>query len=116
MLNSRPVGLLLGVYKKDGGAQELDSHLPDSWTAISADDMIIGDGTAGKNSVNYSPDNGQRRLNYIQAKIDHWHSTWVQACQDRLFTIDCPWVDKSRNLQQGDVACLIQTNWELLGR
>ena len=53
MLNSRPVELLLGIYKKDEGAgQELDSHFQDSWTAISANDMIIGDVTAGNQSVN----------------------------------------------------------------
>ena len=86
----------------------MDSHLQDSWTAISASDMLIGDGTEGNTSVNNSPDNGPRRLDYIQAKIDHWHSTWVQACQDRLFTRDCKWVNKSRNLEPGDMLWLIQ--------
>jgi hypothetical protein len=44
MLNSRPVELLLGVYSKGGGAQEIDYSLPDSWTAITPNNLLIGDG------------------------------------------------------------------------
>jgi hypothetical protein len=52
MLNSRPVELLLGVYSKSGGAQEIDSNLPDSWTAITPHDLLIGDGQIGSHKSN----------------------------------------------------------------
>ena len=44
MLNSRPVELLLGSYSRGGGGQELDSNMPDSWTAITPNDLLISDG------------------------------------------------------------------------
>ena len=43
ILNSRPVELILGTYSKEGGAQELDSNLPDSWTCITPNDLLLGD-------------------------------------------------------------------------
>ena len=55
----------------------MDSQLPDSWTAISANDMLIGDRTAGNTSVNYSPDNGPIRHDYIQAKKDYTHHLYT---------------------------------------
>ena len=81
MLNSRPVELLLGVYSKAGGAQEVDSNLPDTWRAITANDMIIWDGATGCQNLNYSPDTGPRRLAYIQDKIDQWHRVPGQTFQ-----------------------------------
>jgi hypothetical protein len=107
MLNSRPVELLLGVYSKAGGAQEVDSNLPDTWRAITANDMIIGDGATGCQNINYSPDTGPRRLAYIQDKIDQWHRVWLETCQDRLFKRDSRWVTKSKNLEPGDVVWMI---------
>ena len=110
MLNSRPIELLLGVYKTNHQrpAQEIDSNLPESWSAITANDMIIGDGTAGGQSHNFNPDTGPRRLAYMEDKIAQWHSIWLDTCQDRLFKRDSRWVSTSKNLMPGDVVWLIQ--------
>ena len=56
MLNSHPVELLLGVYSRGGGGQEVDSSLPD---------MLIGSGSPGSMKTNHSPDTGPRRLEKI---------------------------------------------------
>ena len=98
MLNTRPVELLLG-----GEGQEVDSSLPDSWTAIKQNDMLISSGHTGLMKSNHSPDTGPRRLASIQNKINQWHLAWIEACQDRLFMRDFRWVPKSRNLKTGDV-------------
>ena len=70
MLNSLSLELLLGVYTMDAGAQEVESNLPETWTAITANDLMIGDGRTGCQNINYSPDTVSRRLAYIQDKID----------------------------------------------
>ena len=108
MLNSRPVELLLGTYSKGGGGQELDSDMPDTWTAITPNDLLISDGHAGSMKTNYRPETGPRRLAHIQQKIDQWHTAWVEACQDKLFQRDGRWVKKTRNLKEGDVVWMIQ--------
>ena len=107
MLNSRPVELLLGSYSRGGGGQEIDSDLPDSWTAIMPNDLLISDGHAGSMKTNYSPETGPRRLAHIQRKIEQWHMAWIEACQDRLFMRDARWVKKTRNLKVGDVVWMI---------
>ena len=107
MLNSRPVELLLGAYSKGGGGQEVDSSLPDTWTAITPNDMLISSGHTGSMKSNHSPDTGSSRLAGIQKKINQWHLAWIEACQDRLFMRDFGWVTKSRNLKTGDVVWMI---------
>ena len=106
MLNSRPVELLLGVYSRDGGSQETDSSILDTWTAITPNNMIIGSGKTGSLKSNYSPDTGPRRLAKIESKINQWHQAWIEACQDRLFMRENIWVKKTRKI--GDVVWLIQ--------
>ena len=108
ILNSRPVELLLGSYSRDGGAQEEESSLPDSFTAITPNDLLIGAGHTGSLRCNYSPDSGPRRLAKMRDKIEMWHSAFIDACQDRLFVRDCRWTDKKRNLLVGDVVWMIQ--------
>ena len=108
ILNSRPVELLLGSYSRDGGAQEEESSLPDSFTAITPNDLLIGAGHTGSLRSNYSPDSGPRRLAKMRDKIEMWHSAFIDACQDRLFVRDHRWVDKKRNLVVGDVVWMIQ--------
>ena len=107
MLNSRPVELLLGSYSRGGGGQELDSSLPDSWTAITPNDLLISDGKIGSLKTNFSPETGPRRLAHIQKKIEQWHLAWIEACQDRLFVRDARWVEKTRNLRVGDVVWMV---------
>ena len=85
-----------------------NSNLPDTWSAITANDMIIGDGTAGGQSNNFSPDTGPRSLAYMEDKISQWHKIWFDTCQYRLFKRDSRWVSKSQNLVPGDVVWLIQ--------
>jgi hypothetical protein len=87
MLNSRLVELLLGVYSKSGGAQEIDSSLPDSWTAITPKDLLIGDDRTGSLKSNYT-ETGPARLAKIEKKVSQWHQVWVEACQDTLFRQD----------------------------
>ena len=60
MLNSRTVELILGPYSKGGGGQEVDSSLPDTWTAITPNDMLISSGHTGSIKSNHSPDTGPR--------------------------------------------------------
>ena len=108
ILNSRPVELLLGSYSKSGGGQEEESSLPDSFTAITPNDLLIGAGFTGSLRSNYSPDTGPRRLENIKSKIDQWHTAFIDACQDRLFVRDHRWVEKTRNLRVGDVVWMIQ--------
>ena len=108
MLNSRPVELLLGTYSKGGGGQELDSDMPDTWTAITPNDLLISDGHAGSMRTNYSPETGPKRLAHIQQKIEQWHMAWLEACQDKLFQRDGRWVKKTRNMREGDVVWMIQ--------
>ena len=102
MLNTRPVELLLG-----GEGQEVDSSLPDSWTAIKQNDMLISSGHTGLMKSNHSPDTGPRRLASIQNKINQWHLAWIEACKDRLFMRDFRWVPTSINLKTGDVIWMI---------
>ena len=97
ILNSRPVELLMESYKKDGGAQELESNLPDTCTAITPNDLLIGDGSVGNERLNYT-EQGPRRLEKIGQKIQQWHAAWVEGCQDRLFQCDPRWVKKTGNL------------------
>ena len=52
MLNSRPVELQLGAYIRSGGGQELDSMLPDTFTAITSNDLLIGDGQTFSAKIN----------------------------------------------------------------
>ena len=42
VLNSRPIELQLGSYSNDGGGQEEVSSLPETFTAISSNDLLIG--------------------------------------------------------------------------
>ena len=72
MLNSRPVELLLGAYSMDGRAQEIDSCLPDSWSAITPNDLLIGDGRTGSLKSNYT-ESGPSRLAKIENKVTQWH-------------------------------------------
>ena len=88
MLNSRPVELLLGVYARDGGSQEIDSSMPDTWTAITPNDMLIGSGGVGSVKTTYTTESGPRRLAKIENKVIQWHQAWIDACQDKLFTRD----------------------------
>ena len=82
--------------------------MPDSWTAITPNDLLIYDGQAGSLKTNYSPETGPRRLAHIQRKIEQWHMAWIEACQDRLFMRDARWVKKTRNLKVGDVVWMIE--------
>ena len=82
--------------------------MPDTWTAITPNDMLIGSGSPGSMKTNHSPDTGPRRLEKIENKITQWHQAWIEACQDRLFMRDYRWVRKSRNLMVGDVVWMIQ--------
>ena len=107
ILNSRPVELLLGAYKKDGGGQEIDSHLPDSFTAITPNDLLIGSGDVGSLRTNYC-DTGPQRLAKIENKVAQWHSAFIQGCQDRLFCRDPRWTKKELNVQVGDAVWMIQ--------
>ena len=107
MLNSRPVELLLGVYSRSGGAQEIDSNLPDSWTAITPNDLLIGDGRTGSIKSNYT-ETGPARLAKIENKVSQWHQAWVETCQDTLFRQDPRWAKKTRNIEVGDIVCLVQ--------
>jgi hypothetical protein len=70
MLNSRPVELLLNAYSKSGGAH---SSLPDSWTAITPNDLLIGDGRTGSLKSNYT-ETGPARLAKIENKVSQ---AWV---------------------------------------
>ena len=45
---------------------------------------------------------------HIQKKIEQWHLAWIEACQDRLFVRDARWVEKTRNLQVGDVVWMVE--------
>ena len=54
ILNSRPVELILGAYSKEGGAQEIDSNLPDSWTCVTPNDLLIGDDGVGSARTSYT--------------------------------------------------------------
>ena len=85
MLNSRPVELLLNAYSKSGGAH---SSLPDSWTAITPNDLLIGDGRTGSLKSNYT-ETGPARLAKIENKVSQ---AWMEVCQDKLFTRDPRWV------------------------
>ena len=104
MLNSRPVELLLNAYSKSGGAH---SSLPDSWTAITPNDLLIGDGRTGSLKSNYT-ETGPARLAKIENKVSQWHQAWVEACQDTLFRRDPRWVKKTRNIEVGDIVWLVQ--------
>ena len=44
----------------------------------------------------------------LKEKIYQWHSTWVEACQDRLFQRDYRWTAATPNLKVGDIIWLIQ--------
>ena len=90
------------------GGQEVDSSLPDTWTANTPNDMMISNGQTGSLKTNHSPDTGPSRLAGIQNKITQWHQAWIEACQDRLFVRDYRWVRKSRNLKVGDIVWMIQ--------
>ena len=107
ILNSRPVELLLGSYRRDGGGQEYESHLPDSWTAITPQDLLIGDGSVGNERLSYR-EPGPRRIEKLSQKIKQWHATWVEGCQERLFICDPRWAKKTRNLVPGDIVWLIK--------
>jgi hypothetical protein len=104
MLNSSLVELLLGVYSKSGGAQEIDSSLPDSWTAITPNDLLIGDSRTGSLKSNYT-ETGPAILAKIENKVSQ---AWVEACQDTLFRRDPRWVKKSKNIEVGDIVWLVQ--------
>ena len=107
ILNSRPVELLLGSYSRDGGGQEYESHLPDSWTAITPQDLLIGDGSVGNERLSYR-EPGPRRMEKLSQKIKQWHATWIEGCQERLFMCDPRWVKKTKNLVPGDIVWMIK--------
>ena len=69
ILNSRPVGLLLGAYKLDGGAQEVDSALSETWTVITPNDMLIGEGKTGNQYINKNPDSSPRKFAHLDEKF-----------------------------------------------
>ena len=85
-------------YSKSGGGQEEESSLPESFTAITSNDLLIGAGFTGSLRSSHSPDKGPIRLASIRSKIDQWHSAFIDACQDRLFVRDHRRVEKTRNL------------------
>ena len=107
ILNSRPIELMLGSYSNDGGGQEETSNLPDTFTAITPNDLIIGSGLPGSERTNFHPGRGPKRLEYLESRLAAWHETWIDACQDRLFKRDNRWVQRTRNLQIGDVVWMI---------
>ena len=72
MLNSRPIELLRGEHSKSGGAKEIDSNLPDSWTAITPNDLLIGDGQTGSLKSSYT-ETRPVRLADIENKVSKWH-------------------------------------------
>ena len=106
ILNSRPIELILGVYSRQGGAQEEDSSLPENWSAITPNDLILGDSGDGCSRNNYHT--GLERLSDLDKKVQSWHEAWVAGCQDVLFQRDARWTEKTRNLKVGDIVWMIQ--------
>ena len=74
ILNSRPVELIMGAYSREGGGQEYESHLPESWTAVTPQDLLIGDGTMGTERLCYT-EPGPRRMEKLNQKINHFLAT-----------------------------------------
>ena len=62
ILNSRPIELMLGSYSNDGGGQEETSNLPDTFTAITPNDLIIGNRMPGSERTNFHLGRGPKRL------------------------------------------------------
>ena len=107
ILNSRPIELMLGSYSNDGGGQEETSNLPDTFTAITPNDLLIGSGLPSSERTNFHPGRGPKRLEYLESRLAAWHMTWIDACQDRLFKRDSRWVQKTKNLEVGDVVWIL---------
>ena len=84
ILNSRPVELILGAYSKEGGAQEIDSNLPDSWTCVTPNDLLLGDDGVGSARTSYIA-SGPLRLEKLDEKVRQWYMAFLAATQDKLF-------------------------------
>jgi hypothetical protein len=73
LLNLRPVELMLGAYNGMGKAQELDSLLPEFFTCISANNLLLSAGSPHNDSVNYMPMSGPRWLDHMEKKLEALH-------------------------------------------
>ena len=69
--------------------------------------LLIGDGRTGSLKSNYA-ESGPSRLAKIENKVTQRHQAWVEACQDKLFMRDYRWMKKRKNMEVGDIVCLIQ--------
>ena len=107
ILNSRPVELILGTYSRQGGSQEPDSSLPDTWSAITPNDLILGDCGDGLSRNNHQ-ETGLDRLSALDEEVRQWHDAWIDGCQDVLFQRDARWTERTKNLEVGDIVWMIQ--------
>ena len=108
LLNSRPVELMLGAYKRDGGGQELDSSLPDEFEPITPNDLLIGTGGTSSGPATFATIHGAKRLSYLQDRLAAWHKNFVLTCQDRLFVLPKQWSQRRTNFQEGDVVYMLK--------
>ena len=108
VLNSRPVELMLGQYKRDGGGQEVDSSLPEEFHPITPNDLLLGTGGTGSGPANFEYVPGTKRLAFLRERLESWHKNFVLTCQDRLFITPRRWTKKHPNFRVGDVVYLLK--------